>query len=107
MSLVFDHTKNKLSDCMGMPKEQIEQLHSKLARIAVHYDETDKKSYTAEKIAKELSYNELIFISIGYIETIINQHKIERPSRRVDGRDALNRLTNLIKKIKKDGENEN
>lgn len=109
MSLVFDHTKSKLSECMGMPNEQVDNLKDKLANITMFHDSKGRKSksYTAEKIAKELSYNELIFISIGYIESIIDQKKSIKikSSHHIKGENALDRITEIIKKIKRDGEN--
>lgn len=70
MSLKFDHSRDTLSDAMGMSEEQLYELAEKMADISSHFIKNkDKigKSEVAERIALELSYSELIFIATGKI----------------------------------------
>jgi len=95
MSLVFDHTRERLSECMGMPDTQIEELHGKLASITTDYAMNGKrhKSKIVERIANELSYNELLFVSLGYIEAIMDRQK--------EDNSPLSGLRSIINKYKK------
>jgi hypothetical protein len=76
MSLKFDHSRNTLSESMGMSEEQLYELAEKMADISSYFIKNkDKigKSEVAEKIALEFSYSELIFIATGKIfESIDN-----------------------------------
>lgn len=65
---------------MGMSEENLKELSEKLSRISMEYLQDDKlttKSHLAEKIASELSYNELIFMTtdkvLDSIETSLNK----------------------------------
>lgn len=65
MSLVFDHSKDTLSDAMGMQDDQVVELSEKLTKLTKDFITTaeETKSQLAEKVALELSYSELVFIA--------------------------------------------
>ena len=54
MSLVFDHSKDTLSDAMGMQDNQVEELSEKLGKLTKHFllTQEETKSELAEKIAE-------------------------------------------------------
>jgi DNA-binding Xre family transcriptional regulator len=95
MSLVFNHTKETLSEAMGMSENNLEDLAVKMSEISKNFLLTQemKKSELAEKVALELSYSELIFIATGkIIETIESAVSINSSS--------MEQLIELMKKLR-------
>lgn len=64
MSLVFNHDKETLTECMGFTDNQLEELSEKLTEITKTFITTEKmkKSELSEQLALSLSYSELVFI---------------------------------------------
>ena len=102
MSIVFDHTKETLSECMGLKSTALEELSEKMSEIAKEFIVSKgaiKKSEVAEKIALELSYSDLIFIATGKVFEGI-EHAVAKNNKIQD------KLMEIISKLKDEDDDE-
>jgi hypothetical protein len=105
MSLVFDHTKNSLSEAMGMSEADVINLSERLSEITKTYltdPECTLKSQIAENVALQLSYTELVFLATHRVEDAAKEvvEKFSSPLK------SLEDLLETFKEMKKDDENE-
>ena len=79
MATIFNHNKESLIEAIGFEESDLNSLNKKLASSSKYIImETPKHSELCEHIAKEFSYNELLFVATLFItETtskIVNQN---------------------------------
>jgi hypothetical protein len=94
--MVFDHTKDKIGQALGLSDDDLSQLAGRLSEITTECLMTDNKpSKLGEKLAQELSYTELIFIATQFVmdkvESISNESS-EMLSKLKDLQKLLDRL---------------
>ena len=91
MSLKFDHSKETLSESLGMSETQLEELSMKMTEISKDFIKAKGslgKSHVAEKIALELSYSELIFIATGKVFETLDR-ALEKQQEMLKGLESL------------------
>ena len=91
MSLKFDHSQDTLSASMGMTEIQLEELSMKMTEISKDFIKAKGslgKSHVAEKIALELSYSELIFITTGKVFETLDR-ALEKQEEMLKGLESL------------------
>ena len=68
MTTTFNHDKECLIEALGFDKRDVDNLNKKLANSSKYIImDTPKNSELCEHIAKEFSYNELLFIATLFI----------------------------------------
>jgi hypothetical protein len=68
MATVFNHEKESFIEALGFDKEDVRDINIKLANSSKYIImDTPKNSELCEHIAKEFSYNELLFIATLFI----------------------------------------
>lgn len=68
MATIFNHDKESFVDALGFDQKDLDSINMKLAKSSKYIImEMPKQSELCEHIAKEFSYNELLFISTLFI----------------------------------------
>jgi hypothetical protein len=68
MSTVFNHEKESLVEALGFDQSDLKNINIKLAKSSKYiFMETPKQSKLCEHIAKEFSYNELLFVATLFV----------------------------------------
>jgi len=100
METMFNHTKDCFRKAIGFDKNDMKEINAKLAKMSRHIIMTQcKQSELCEEIAKEFSYNELLFIATLFITE--KTAMIVRADANIS---ELMQLVELLKELKEKGE---